>query len=39
MYEKLKSMYKRNLITEYELSNAVLKGWITEEEKENIING
>ena len=38
MYEKLLSMYKRKLITEHELDNAVLKGWITEEEKENIIN-
>lgn len=38
MYEKLLSMYKRNLINEHELDNAILKGWITKEEKELIIN-
>lgn len=38
MFEKLISMYKRKLITEKELNNAILKGWITKEEKELIIN-
>ena len=34
----LKDMYKENKITKEKLDNAVAKGWITEEEKRNILN-
>ena len=38
MYNKLLNMYKRGLLTEAQLDNAVKKGWITEEQKEEILN-
>lgn len=38
MFDRLKYLYENNLITEVHLSNAVLKGWITEEEKNEIMS-
>ena len=38
MYETLKRLYNENKLTVDQLSNAVSKGWITEEEKQTIIN-
>ena len=38
MFERLKRLYNENLITEKELANAIIKGWITEEEKQMIIS-
>lgn len=37
MYYKLLQMYKDGLLTEEMLDKAILKGWITEEEKIQII--
>ena len=37
MYEKLKQMYLAGKLTEAQLNNAVAKGWITEEQKLEII--
>lgn len=37
MYNKLLSMYQRGLLTEVQLQKAVEKGWISEEEKIQII--
>ena len=39
MYEKLKNMYHRNLLTVEQLRNAVAKHWITEEQFNEIVNG
>ena len=37
MYETLKRLYDENKLTVNQLSNAVTKGWITEEQKQTII--
>jgi len=37
MYDKLLSMYKRGMLSEVQLENAVVKGWITEEQKIEIL--
>lgn len=37
MYNKLLSMYQRGLLTEEQLQKAVEKGWISEEQKIQII--
>lgn len=37
MYETLKRLYNEGRLTEVGLSNAVTKGWITEEEKNSIL--
>lgn len=39
MYERLYRLYKAGKITETGLRAAVTKGWITEEEYEQIISG
>lgn len=39
MYEFLKRKYKEGRITLEELNQAVAKGWITEEQKQEIIRG
>lgn len=39
MYEKLKKLYEAGKIDENGIRNAVAKGWITEEQAEEIING
>ena len=38
MFERLQRLYKEGKITVEDLNNAVLKGWITEEQKELIIS-
>ena len=38
MFERLKNLYLTGRITETGLNNAVKKNWITEEEKETILN-
>lgn len=38
MFEKLRELYKKGLLTNDMLSNAVSKGWISAEEKNLIIN-
>jgi hypothetical protein len=37
MYETLLRLWKEGRLTETQLSNAVLKGWITEEQKQEIL--
>ena len=37
MFEYLKSLYQKGKISEVGLDNAVSKGWITEEEKQEIV--
>lgn len=39
MFNRLKRLYEQGKIGEEELTNAVEKGWITEEQKDEIING
>lgn len=39
MYNRLKKLFNNNRLTEKELDNAVTKGWITKEEKAEIITG
>lgn len=38
MYNKLKDMYIRGLLDETKLDNAIKKGWITPEQKQEILN-
>lgn len=38
MFETLLRLYKANMINEQKLDNAVLKGWITEEQKNEIMS-
>ena len=38
MYETLKRLYNEKKITEPMLNNAVSKGWITEEQKKEIVD-
>lgn len=38
MYEMLKKLYDKGHLTDMGLKNAVVKGWITEGQKETIIN-
>ncbi|MDT8719707.1 XkdX family protein [Clostridium sp. 19966] len=38
MFETLKRLYLEGKLTDEKLSNAVIKSWITEEEKQQIIN-
>jgi hypothetical protein len=38
MYSILKKMYAADKLTETGLDNAIAKGWITEAEKEEIMN-
>ena len=38
MYNRLLSLYQQGLLSENGLSNAVLKGWITEKEKQAIMD-
>lgn len=38
MFETLKRLYLEGRLNEVGLSNAVTKGWITEEQKQEIIN-
>lgn len=38
MYEVLLSLWQQEKIKELDLDKAILKGWITKEEKENIMN-
>jgi hypothetical protein len=37
MYNRLLTLYQEGRLTEQMLSNAVKKGWITEEQKQQII--
>ena len=39
MYERLKRLYKEGKIDEQGIRNAVNKGWITEEQAAEIIEG
>lgn len=39
LYNRLKKLYGEKRLTEKGLENAVAKGWITEEEKTEIITG
>lgn len=39
MYSRLKRLYEQDRLTEDGLQNAVAKGWITEDEKAEIIAG
>lgn len=39
MYERLKRLYKTGMVTAPMLEKAVLRHWITEEQKNAIING
>ena len=39
MYHRLERLYSDDELTLLGLDKAVAKGWITEEEKERIING
>lgn len=38
MFETLLRLYKEGRLPETGLNNAVIKGWITEEQKQEIIN-
>ena len=38
MFETLLRLYKEGKLTEEKLDNAVIKGWITEEQKQEILN-
>lgn len=38
MYNTLKRLYSTGKLTQNGLNNAVLRGWITEEQKEEILN-
>ncbi|MDT8717745.1 XkdX family protein [Clostridium sp. 19966] len=38
MFETLKRLYLEGRLADEKLSNAVTKGWITEDEKQQIIN-
>lgn len=38
MFEKIKSLYASGRITEVNLDVAITKGWITEEQKNEIMN-
>jgi len=38
MYERLKSLFTSGRIDENDLSKAVLRGWIDEAQKEEILN-
>lgn len=37
MFERLKTLYENGRITKAGLTNAVKKGWITEEQKKEIL--
>lgn len=37
MFETLKRLWNEGKLTEEKLNNAVIKGWITEEQKQEII--
>jgi hypothetical protein len=37
MFETLLRLWKEGKLTEIQLNNAVLKGWITEEQKQEIL--
>ena len=37
MYERLKRLYQEGRLDEQGLENAVARGWITEEEKQEIL--
>lgn len=37
MFERLKSLYEQGKIGETQLNNAVIKGWLTEAQKTEII--
>ena len=37
MFKRLKRLYDEGKIGEFELNNAVAKGWITEEQKNEIM--
>lgn len=37
MYERLKRLYVTGKLTAVGLANAVIKGWITEEQKQEIL--
>lgn len=39
MYERLKLLYNEGRLNEAGLANAVVKGWITQEQADQIING
>lgn len=39
MFATLKRLYEQGKITETHLSSAVIKGWITEAEKQQIVGG
>lgn len=38
MFETLKRLWNEGKLTEEKLNNAVAKGWITEEQRQEIIN-
>ena len=38
MFDTLKRLYKENKITELDLDKAILNGWITTEQKNEIVN-
>lgn len=38
MFEILRKMWQANRITQVQLTNAVKRGWITEEELDTILN-
>ena len=37
-YTRLKALYEQGRLTEEQLEQAVIRGWITEEQKQKIIN-
>ena len=39
MYERIKFLYEQGRVNEKGLDVAISKGWITEEEKQTIMNG
>jgi hypothetical protein len=39
MFERLKYLYSNGMINETHLDNAIAKGWLTEEEKSQIVGG
>lgn len=38
MFERLNRLYNEGRLTEEGLSNAVIRGWITEQQKQAILN-
>jgi len=38
LFETLKRLYKEGKLTEEGLNNAISKGWITEEQKQEIVS-